>query len=231
MWKDRTKVLIGEVGVEKLAKAKVAVIGIGGVGGWACVMLARAGVENLRLVDFDRIDETNINRQFVADTTTIGRLKTEVMQEKLLEINPSCKVEVISQRLTKDNIQEIIKQDFDYVIDAIDSVQDKVELICFCKEHNINIISAMGSGNRIDVPEFKVVDIYKTSNDGLARVMRKKLRERKVDKLDVAVSTQCAIKHDESVCESKNVVGSISYYPAMCGCVLSAYVVKKILAK
>ena len=225
MWNDRTKALIGDVGIKKLKESHVAIIGVGGVGGYVCLMLARAGVGNITLVDFDRVDETNINRQVVANVNTTGMLKTEVMKNMILSVNRDCKVEIFSERFCAKFAEKLFSKKFDYIVDAIDSVKDKVDLIVYCKQHGINIISAMGAGNRIDIPHFKVVDIYKTSNDGLAKIMRRKLRENQIDSLDVATSESPAIKNDEN----KNIIGSISYYPAMCGCVLSAYVVNKIL--
>ena len=225
MWKDRTKALIGEIGIEKLSKSHVCVVGIGGVGGYVCAMLVRAGIENLTIIDFDKVDETNINRQFVANVDTVGKLKTEVMQEMLLKINPKCKINVYNERFNKDFAEKHFKENFDYVVDAIDSVQDKLDLICYCKAHNINIISAMGAGNRKNIPHFEVMDVYKTFNDGLAKVMRKKFRESEIESLDVVTSIDKAEKIEEKV------VGSISYYPAMCGCVLSAFVINKLLEK
>lgn len=226
MWKDRTKLLVGEEGIQKLENAKVAVVGIGGVGGYVCEMLVRAGVGNLTFIDFDSVDETNINRQIVANVDTVGRQKTDVMKEMLAKINPDCKLQDINEKLSSQNLEKLIgAEKFDIVVDAIDNVTDKLDLICFCKQRNIQIVSAMGAGNRVGVPSFKIVDIYKTSNDGLAKIMRKKLRERGVDALDVALSDETAQKIDKKELS----VGSISYYPAMCGCVLSAYVVEKLL--
>lgn len=225
MWTDRTKLLIGQDGLDKLKSKHVAIVGVGGVGGYVCLMLARAGVGELTLVDFDTVDETNINRQVVANTETVGKLKTEVMKSMILSINKKCKVNIISERFCAEISEKLFSNKFDFVVDAIDSVTDKIELIVYCKEHNINIVSAMGAGNRIDIPSFKVIDIYKTSHDGLAKIMRKKLREKNIDKLDVVTSESSAIKNEQN----KNVIGSISYYPAMCGCVLSAYVINKIL--
>lgn len=222
MWTDRTEALVGKDGLQKLKNSRVCIVGIGGVGGHTCLMLARAGIENITLVDFDKVDETNINRQAVANVETVGKLKTEVMREMILKINPNCKVEVFSERFCAEMAERLFANGFDYVVDAIDSVQDKVDLVCFCKENNINIVSAMGAGNRIGIPEFAVVDIYKTSYDGLAKVMRKKMKERGVSALDVVSTKEPAAKLD-------NFVGSISYYPAMCGCVLGAFVVNKLL--
>ena len=220
MWLDRTKSLLGEDGIKKLQNASVTIVGVGGVGGEVAVLLARAGVGRLRLVDFDVVDETNINRQTVAYTNTVGKKKTDVLAEIIEKINPNCLVEAIPKRLTKENVGELLGDSF--VVDAIDSVQDKVELIDYATKNNLQIISAMGAGNRFDFPYFKVVDIYKTSNDGLAKVLRKKLKERGVKKLQVVAP--------ESVAQKISPVGSISYYPVACATVVSAYVVNQILA-
>ena len=220
MWLDRTKSLLGEDGIKKLQNASVTIVGVGGVGGEVAVLLARAGVGRLRLVDFDVVDETNINRQTVAYTNTVGKKKTDVLAEIIKKINPNCLVEAIPKRLTKENVGELLGDSF--VVDAIDSVQDKVELIDYATKNNLQIISAMGAGNRFDFPYFKVVDIYKTSNDGLAKVLRKKLKERGVKKLQVVAP--------ESVAQKISPVGSISYYPVACATVVSAYVVNQILA-
>lgn len=226
MWTDRTKILIGQDGVDILKNSKVAIIGLGGVGGYVASILARAGVGNFTLVDFDKIDETNINRQIVATSKTVGQYKTDVLKKMILEINPKCNIKVVCEKFTVENAEKILKSEqFDYVVDAIDSVTDKLELICFCKNNNIKIVSAMGAGNRIGIPNFKIMDIYKTSNDGLAKVVRKKLREREISSLDVAICDEQSLKIDRRT----QSVGSISYYPAMCGCVLGAYVIEKLL--
>ena len=220
MWTDRTELLIGKDNLEKLKNAYVTVIGLGGVGGITAVMLARCGIGRLRLVDFDKVDETNINRQVVANTKTVGKNKTDVLYDMILDINPNCQVEKFSTRLTKENIYNLISNDT-FVVDAIDSVKDKVDLCDYCYKNEIPIISAMGAGNRYDLPNFKVLDIYKTSNDGLAKIMRKQLKERGVKKLNVVAC--------ESVAEKKVPVGSIAYYPTMCGCVICAYIVNELI--
>lgn len=225
MWTDRTELLIGKDGLAKLENSHVAVVGIGGVGGYVCMMLARVGVGSITIIDFDKVDETNINRQVVANSKTIGKLKTDIMKDLISDINPNCKVFSYAERFCYDNAEKLFNSKFDYVIDAIDSVQDKVDLICYCKKHNINIISAMGAGNRLCIPNFKVVDIYKTSNDGLAKIMRKKLREKEIESLDVVVCDSQPILNKEN-----RTIGSIAYFPAMCGCVLSAFVVNSILS-
>lgn len=225
MWDDRTKLLIGEDGVNRLKNSSVCVIGLGGVGGYVCHMLARAGVGHLILVDFDKVDETNINRQIVATQKTIGRYKTDILKEQVLDINPNCDVKVLTKRFNLDAAEEIFAEEYDFVVDAIDSVTDKIELICYCKRNDLQIVSAMGAGNRVGIPSFKVMDVFKTYNDGLAKVMRKKLRERDIKKLDVVCSDELAQKIDRR----QESVGSISYYPAMCGCVLAAHVINNLL--
>lgn len=223
MWTDRTEILIGKSGIKKLANSHVAVFGIGGVGGYVCMLLARSGVGKITLVDFDTVDETNLNRQVVARTDTIGKPKTDVMRQMIFAVNPKCQVCCKQVRATRDTIPSILADKCDFVVDAIDSVSSKVDLAMFCKNNNINIVSAMGAGNRIGIPNFDVIDIFKTSNDGLAKIMRKKLRENNISSLDVVTSKDGAIK------TGQNVIGSISYYPAMCGCVLAAHVINKLL--
>ncbi len=227
MWNDRTKLLIGDEGVNKLAQSHVAVIGIGGVGGYAAVLLARAGVGKITIVDFDKVEETNINRQIVADTETLGQFKTDVMQKLLSKINPNLKLRVLAQRISDENVESVLGNDCDYVVDAIDNVTDKINLITYCKTHSVKIVSAMGAGNRVAVPNFEVMDIFKTQNDGLAKVLRKKLKEKNIASLDVVCSNQAALKTQQT--EEVNQIGSISYQPAMCGCVLAGFVVNKLL--
>lgn len=229
MWTDRTEILIGKDGVEKLKKAHVAVIGVGGVGGYVTSLLARAGVGNLTIVDFDKVDQTNINRQIIANTKTVGQTKVEVAKQMILAINPKCNVNALDIKANKESFEKIFTEKYDYVVDAIDIVSDKIDLICFCKEKGTNIVSAMGAGNRITIPKFDVVDIFKTSNDGLAKIVRKKLRERKIEHLDVVTSLEKAVSIPQEQDSKKRIVGSISYYPAMCGCVLSAFVIEKLL--
>ena len=227
MWNERTEILIGKDGVKTLENSTVAIIGVGGVGGYACTMLARAGVGNLIVVDFDKVDETNINRQIIANTKNVGMDKTTVLKEMLVQINPNCKVTAICERFSAENAAKILNKNVDFVIDAIDSTKDKIDLICYCKENDIKIVSSMGAGNRSGIPQVEIIDIYKTSNDGLAKTIRKNLRERKIKKLDVAIAKEIPIKIDRKT----QSVGSISYYPAVFGCVLSAFVINKLLEK
>lgn len=223
MDKSRTENLIGKDGLEKLANLHTTIVGVGGVGGYVSTMLARAGVENIKIIDFDSVSPSNINRQIIAFESTVGRWKVDVLKEMLLDINKNLKIEAVNARLTPENIQSLIGET-DIVVDAIDSVQDKIALIVYCKKHNIKIISAMGAGNRYAVPEFEVVDIFKTHDDGLAKVVRKKLRDEKIENLDVVCS-----KMPVQFKSEKGNVGSISYYPAMCGCVIAGEIVNKVL--
>ena len=229
MWNDRTKLLIGSDGLEKLEKSHVVVVGVGGVGGYVSNLLVRAGVGKLTIVDFDKIDQSNINRQIIANIKTVGIEKVEVSKQMLLDINPKCEIKAINTKANKDTFDQIFAEKVDYVVDAIDIVSDKIDLICFCKEKGLKIVSAMGAGNRISIPRFDVIDIFKTSNDGLAKIVRKKLRERRIDHLDVVTSLEKSMTVAQEADSKKRIVGSISYYPAMCGCVLSAFVIENLL--
>ena len=222
MWQKRTEVLIGKEKLDKLKNSHVTVVGLGGVGGYVAVLLARAGVENFTLIDFDNVEETNLNRQIIATQNTLGMPKTEALSQLLKSINPCVNLTLINERLTTDNLERLINKDADYVVDAIDSVKDKTDLCDYCYKNKIKIISSMGSGNRISVPEYQVLDIYKTENDGLAKVMRKKLKERGVKKLKVVATKQSATKIN-------GVVGSISYHPCACACVICAEVVNDLI--
>ena len=221
MDKSRTEALLGKENIEKLSKKRITIVGTGGVGGYVAIMLARAGIENLKLIDFDVVSSSNINRQVVARTNTLGRAKVEVLKEDLLLINENLKIEAINAKIDSANLEKYIR-DVDYVVDAIDCVNDKVALIIYCKRKGINIISAMGAGNRYDIPQFYLTDIYKTHDDGLAKVVRKKLREEGIKNLDVVTCNSKPLK-------VKGVIGSISYYPATCGCVLAGAIINKII--
>lgn len=222
---SRTELLIGEDNCQLIASKTVAIIGTGGVGGMVAISLCRCGVQNFTLVDFDKVSPSNCNRQVVAWQDTIGKNKVDVLKNMILAINPAAKVNAICKRVEKESLKAIFeKQAFDIVVDAIDSVADKVELICYCKNHDINIISAMGAGNRIGLPQFHVSDIYKTHDDALAKVMRKKLKERGVSTLQVVYSSEKPIK-------TKGMVGSIAYQVQSCALVICSQVINKILRR
>ena len=221
MDKSRTQALIGKNNVEKIAFKRVTIVGVGGVGGYVATLLARAGVEKMRIIDFDTVSPSNFNRQVVAVKGNEGRLKVEALKDILLSINEDIEVDAVAQKLDKDNVSSLLENS-DIVVDAIDIVKDKVALIIYCKKHNINVISAMGAGNRYDQPNFYLTDIYKTHDDGLAKVIRKALREEGVKNLDVVT---CDSKPEKV----EGVIGSISYYPAVCGAVIASAVVNKII--
>ncbi len=221
---DRTELLIGSTKLEKIKNAKVCVFGVGGVGGYAVECLARAGVGEITLVDFDVVSVTNINRQLIALSSNIGKFKVDEYKKRIKKINSQIKVNAIKEKLTAENIEKFNLSKFNFVLDAIDDVKAKVVLAKFCSDNKTSLVSAMGSGNKYFVPEFKVVDIFKTEGDMLARKMRHELKNAGVKKLDCVF---CATQTVER--KNKNVVASISYYPAAAGVIMSAYVLNKIM--
>ncbi|MEG1499879.1 MAG: ThiF family adenylyltransferase [Clostridia bacterium] len=220
---QRTKLLLSKEKFDILQNSSICIVGVGGVGGFSAEMLTRAGVGSLTIVDFDIISTTNINRQIIALNSNVGYFKVDEFRKRLLDINPNLQLNTICEKLTEENIEQIISKDFDFVVDAIDDVKNKVKLIKFCQDKSIRIVSALGAGNKLGIPEFKVTDIFKTENDGLAKKMRKELRDVCIEHLDVVYSN---LKSEKVAgCD----IGSISFYPAMCGCVISAHVVCKLL--
>ena len=219
---QRTVALIGEESFDKLKNSNVLIVGLGGVGGFVAEFLARAGISSFTLVDGDKVEQTNLNRQIIATQNTIGMDKTEALCQRLLSINPSLNIKTKTKRFNQNTIDEIFDKEYDFVIDAIDSVPDKVLLIVTTKQKQMPIVCAMGAGNRFDIPSFEVKDIFKTENDGLAKVLRKKLREKQIKD----VPCVCAKSNSQRV---EGVIGSISYYPAACASVIAAYVVNKLI--
>lgn len=231
---ERTELLIGQEGLSKLKNTHIAVFGIGGVGSFAAESLVRSGIGEITLIDFDDICVTNINRQIHANISTVGRLKVEAMKERLLLINPELLVNIIPKVYSKDNSHEIIKDDFDYVIDAIDMISSKIHLIKTCKEKGIPIISSMGTGNKLDPSRFEVTDVYKTSVCPLAKVMRRELKKLGVKKLDVVYSKEVPITQNSQVDEEGNVKrkqtpGSIAFVPPVSGMIMASFVIRQIL--
>ncbi len=231
---SRTELLIGKEGIEKLNKSKVAVFGIGGVGSYVVEGLARAGIGNFILVDKDTVDLTNINRQIIATHKTIGIPKVEIARERILDINPYAKVEMYQEFFMPDS-KEILDNTVSYVVDAVDTVTAKIELVVRAKKLNIPIISSMGTGNKLDPTKFEVTDIYKTSICPLAKVMRKELKARGIDNLKVVYSKEEPIK-PEKINELENetkkqVPGSISFVPSVAGLIVAGEVIKDILDK
>ncbi len=246
---SRTELLIGKEALEKLKKSKVAIFGIGGVGTYAAEGLIRAGVGNFVLIDDDCICLTNINRQLHATRKTVGKSKVLAMKERMLDINPQANIETHETFYMPENAEELIRNDYDYIIDAVDTVTAKIDIIIHAKEQGIPVISCMGAGNKLDPTRFEVADIYKTSVCPLAKVMRKELKIRGVKSLKVVYSQEEVVKTTETednscatncICpkESKrncnvrrNIPGSISFVPSVAGLILAGEVVKDIIAR
>jgi len=223
-WYERTEALIGSEGIEKLKDSHVAVFGVGGVGSYVAEAIARAGVGEITLVDGDRVAESNINRQLVATSSTVGQPKVEIMKQRILDINPEAKVNVIFDFYTPANREKFINN-YTYIVDAIDSVANKIDLIENFTNHNIKIISSMGTANKLDPTKFEVADIYKTSVCPLAKVIRKKLKEKGIKKLKVVYS-----KEETKLCKSENTsLGSVSFVPSVAGLILASEVVGDII--
>ena len=226
---SRTALLIGKESIEKLQNSKVAVFGIGGVGSYVVEGLARAGVGSFILVDKDVVDETNINRQIIATYQTIGVPKVEVAKQRISEINPNAKIEIYKEFFMPESI-DFFNEKIDYVVDCVDTVTAKIEIIIRAKNHNIPVISCMGTGNKLDPTKFEVEDIYKTSICPLAKVMRKELKQRGVESLKVVYSKEEPIKtntFDEE--KNKPIAGSISFVPSVAGLIIAGEVVKDII--
>lgn len=231
---SRTKLLIGEEGIKKLKEAKVAVFGIGGVGSYTAEALARAGVGNLVLVDKDDISITNVNRQIHSTIKTVGQAKVEVMRERILDINPEAKVTVFNEFYLPENASTMISKDYSYIVDAVDTVTAKIDLVVRANEFNIPIISAMGAANKLDPTQFEVTDIFKTSVCPLARVMRKELKARNIKKLKVVYSKEEPIRltineNDEELDNKRQVPGSISFVPSVMGLIIAGEVIKDLI--
>ena len=221
----RTEALLGKEAVEKLHKARVAVFGVGGVGGYVCEALARSGVGTIDLIDSDKVCLTNLNRQIIATRSSIGRYKTEVMKERILDINPSAKVNVYNTFFLPDNAHEFDFTQYDYVADAVDTVTAKISLVMKAKESNTPIISSMGAGNKLDPTSFRVADIYSTKVCPLAKVMRRELKKRDIKSLKVVYSEEEAIKPDI------NVTGSVAFVPSVAGLIMAGEILKDICKK
>lgn len=228
---SRTELLIGEEGIAKLKNAKVAIFGIGGVGSFVVEGLVRAGVHNFILIDNDDISLTNLNRQIHATHKTINKSKVEVMKERILEINPNAKVNIFKTFYMPNCEEKILDESVSYIVDAIDTVTAKIELIMEADKLNIPIISSMGTGNKLDATKFEIADISKTSVCPLAKVMRKELKKRGIKKLKVLYSKEEPIKIDNIKDEVKNkmIPGSISFVPSVAGLIIAGEVIKDLI--
>ena len=218
----RTALLVGEAGVEKLHASRVAVFGLGGVGSWCCEALARAGVGRLTLVDKDVVEESNINRQLVALASTVGRYKTEVMAERIRDIRADCEVDARTLFYLPETAPLVPLEGYDLIADCIDNVTAKLHLICAARAAGVPVISAMGAGNKLDPSRFRVSDLSETRVDPLARVLRRELKKRGVERLPVVWS-------DEAPVFSGAEVGSVSFVPSVMGLIMAGYIVKELV--
>lgn len=232
---DRTKRLLGTEAMDKLKKARVAVFGIGGVGGHAADALVRSGIGAIDIVDSDDVAESNINRQLIATTKTVGRKKVEVMQEHLLEINPEVQVNMHNCFFLPETKEQFPFSEYDYVIDAVDTVTAKIALVEVCQTYGVPIISSMGAGNKLDPTAFEVADIYKTSVCPLAKVMRRELKKRGIKHLKVVYSKELPIEAKETegfqsdeARQRRATPGSIAFVPSVAGLILAGEVVKDL---
>lgn len=224
----RTRNLIGDEAMEKLAKSRVAVFGIGGVGGHVVEALARSGVGAIDIIDRDTVAESNINRQIIATLSTVGKYKVDAMKERIADINPDCKVGAYHCFYLPDTKDEFDLSNYDYVVDAVDTVTAKLTLVCEAKEKGVPIISSMGAGNKLNPAMFEVADIYKTSVCPLAKVMRRELKKRGIESLKVVYSKEEAIKPDNGSGEERT-PGSTAFVPSVAGLIIASEVIKDLI--
>jgi len=225
----RTRALLGEEGVNRLRSAHVAVFGLGGVGGHLCEALARAGVGELTVIDGDTVSSSNVNRQIIATQHTVGRPKSEVMAERILSINPECKVHPVNLFYLPENADEIDLSQFDFIADAVDTVAAKVELICRADAAGVPVIASMGAGNKLYPERFRISDISKTRVCPLAKIMRKKMKEKGIRKLDVVWSDEEPIKAQGLESENgRNTPGSLSFVPGAVGLIMAGHIIRKL---
>ena len=231
---SRTEILLGKSAVEHLSECRVAVFGIGGVGGYVCEALARSGVGTFDLIDNDTVCESNINRQIIATDKTVGMYKTDVMKERILEINPDAEVNTYKCFFLPENASDFPFEKYDYVVDAIDTVTAKIELVMQCSKLGIPIMSSMGAGNKLDPTMFRVSDIYKTNMDPLAKVMRRELKKRGIKKLKVVYSEEKPLQPIEAPAESdqttkrRSIPGSTAFVPSVAGLIIAGEVIKDL---
>lgn len=236
---SRLEILIGDQAIEKLKKARVAIFGIGGVGGYVTEALARSGIGSLDLIDNDSVCLSNINRQIIATHKTVGELKVDVMKKRILDINPDINVETYDCFYLPSEKDKFDFSKYDYIVDAIDTVTAKLDLIKTAKELNIPIISAMGCGNRLDPTKIRISDIYKTSNDPLAKIMRKELKKLRINKLTVVysledpikplVDSETYIKQMDKEEKRRSIPGSSAFVPSAAGLAMASYIVKDLI--
>ena len=227
---SRTELLLGKDAVDKLVNSRVAVFGVGGVGGYVCEALARSGVGAFDLIDNDKVSLSNINRQIIATHGTVGRYKTEVMKERIADINPEAVVHIHQCFFLPENAGQFPFEEYDYVVDAVDTVTAKIELVLRAQEKGIPVISSMGAGNKLNASAFRVADIYETKVCPLAKVMRRELRKRNVEHLKVVYSEEEPIKPDAVAggASRRAIPGSVAFVPSVAGLIIAGEVVKDL---
>lgn len=243
---SRTQLLLGKEAMDKLKNSRVAVFGIGGVGGYVCEALVRSGVGHFDLIDDDKVCLTNLNRQIIATRKTVGQYKTDVMKERMLDINPDIEVNVHKCFFLPENAEEFPFAQYDYVVDAVDTVTAKIELVMKAKEMEVPIISSMGAGNKLDPSAFRVADIYKTKMCPLAKVMRRELKQRGVKKLKVVYSEEKPTRpledmaiscRNQCICPPgakhkctarRDIPGSVAFVPSVVGLIIAGEVIKNL---
>ena len=220
---NRLENLIGALSLEKLKNSTILVIGLGGVGGYVVEALARSGIGNLILVDYDIVDITNFNRQIVAINDNIGKYKVDCFKERIESINEECNVTIYNLKIDNDNIKDIFNAKIDFVIDAVDDIRAKVSIINYCLEHNIDFISSMGTGNRLDPSKLTITTLNKTYNDPLARIIRSKFDKNIQKKITVCLSLELPLKVTD-----KTVIGSNAFVPSSAGLLIASHIIRKI---
>ena len=243
---SRTELLLGKAAMEYLAGCRIAVFGIGGVGGYVCEALARSGVGTFDLIDDDKVCLTNINRQIIATRKTVGQYKADVMKDRILDINPQAEVNIYKCFFLPENAADFPFEKYDYVVDAIDTVTAKIELVMQCQKMGVPIISSMGAGNKLDASVFRVADIYQTRVDPLARVMRRELKRRGVKKLKAVYSEEQPIRPIEDMAIScrahcicppgtkrhctdrRDIPGSTAFVPSVAGLIIAGEVIQDL---
>lgn len=220
---ERFELLVGNDNLKKINNSKVLVLGLGGVGSYALEAIIRSGVGNVVIVDYDKIDITNLNRQLMTNHGNIGLLKTEVWKERIKNINPNCNVDVVNKKLVKSDVQDLFKYKIDYVIDACDTLDVKKELIVRCHENKVKLISSMGTGNKFDPSRLKIMDIKKTSYDPIAKKIRKFIVD---NKINYKVNVVCS---DELPLKVSNPIGSTAFVPATSGLLCASFVINDII--
>ena len=246
---SRTQLLLGEEAMDRLKNTRIAVFGVGGVGGFVCEALVRSGVGAFDLIDDDKVCLTNLNRQIIATRKTVGKYKAEVMRDRMIEINPEVDVRIHKRFFLPENADEFPFSEYDYVVDAVDTVTAKIELVMKCQKEGIPIISSMGAGNKLEASAFKVADIYKTKMCPLAKVMRRELKKRGVKKLKVVYSEEkptrpiedmsiscrtnciCPPEAEHKCTERRDIPGSVAFVPSVAGLIIAGEVVKDLTGR